>query len=130
MAIDPLRAAAKARREGVATERDWSIVVSPLHVAQAIEQQGIVRGLSEHLHSAEVALQEIERRAMATGTWCPTSLYYQELDHISAAVDLHEFQMTQLSYGEFRRALQRAVIEIKNTGGRVVDVGQMQGAFA
>lgn len=130
LAINPLRAAARALREGVATEWEWAIVVSAMNVAQAIEAQGVVRGLAEHLRSSELALQGIQRRAMANGTWCPTALYYQELDAISEAVDLHEYQMQQLSYGEFRRALVRAEAEIRATGGRVVDVGQMEGMAA
>lgn len=129
-AIDPLRAAAKALREGVATEWQWAVVASAMNVAQAIERQGVVRGLAEHLHSAELALQAIERRSMATGMWLPTALYYQELDHIAAAVDLHEFQMQQLSYGEFRRVVVRAEADIRSAGGRVVDVGQLQGVSA
>jgi hypothetical protein len=85
LAIVPLQSAAKALREGVATEWQWSIVASAMNVAQAIEGQGIVKGLAEHLRSAELALQAIERRAMAAGVWKPTALYYQELDHIAAA---------------------------------------------
>lgn len=125
-AIDPLRQAARALREGVATEWDWSVVASAINVAKAIERGGVVRGLAEHLHSAESALQAIERRAMASGAWQPTALYYWELDQINTAVDLHEFQMRQLAYGEFRRAVARAVAEIRSTSGRVVDVGQME----
>jgi hypothetical protein len=130
LAINPLRAAAKALREGVATEWEWAIVASAMNVAQAIERQGIVKGLAEHLRSAEVALQAIERRAMAPGAWKATALYYQELDHIATAVDLHEYQLQQLSYGEFRRVVVCAEAEIRSAGGRVVDVGQMQGVLA
>lgn len=125
-AIDPLRAAARALREGVASEWDWSIVASAMNVAQAIERQGIVRGLQEHLRSAELALQGIQQRAMASGEWRPTSLYYQELDHISSAVDLHEYQLGQLAYSEFRQAVARAASEIRSTGGRVFEVGQLE----
>jgi len=129
-AITPLRAAARALREGVATEWEWSVVASAMNVAQVIERQGVVRGLVEHLHSAELALQAIQQRAMSGGAWQATALYYQELDHITEAVDLHEFQMQQLSYGEFRRAVVRAEAEIRSAGGPVVDVGQMEGMAA
>lgn len=130
LAITPLRAAARALREGVATEWEWAVVVSAINVAQVIDKQGVVHGLAEHLHSAELALQGIQRRAMASGTSCATALYYQELDAIREAVDLHEYQMQQLSYGEFRRAVVRAEAEIRATGGRVVDVGQLEGMAA
>lgn len=127
-AVVPLRAAEKSLREGVATEWDWSVVASALNVAQAIEAQGVVRGLGEHLRSADMALKAIERRAMTTGTWRPTALYWLELDQIKTAVDLHEFQMRSLSYGEFRKAVARAVAEIRSTGGRVIDIGQLEAA--
>lgn len=124
--LDPLRAAARALREGVATELDWSIVASALNVAQAIEQQGVVRGLGEHFHSAELALRGIEQRAMASGEWKATALYYQELDHISAAVDLHEFQLKRLSYSEVSRAVKKAAGEIRSTGGQIITPAAQQ----
>ena len=119
--IEPLNAAARALREGVADEDQWSRVVSAINVAQAIERQGVVRGLREHLHCAELALQGIRQRAVArTGEWDRTALYYQELDHINEAVDLHAFQLSQLSYGEYARAIRYAVGEIQSTGGVVI----------
>lgn len=124
--FDPLRAAARALREGVATEWDWARVVSAVNVAQAVEQLGVVRGLGEHLHSAELALQAVHQRAMTNGAWHSTSLYYQELDQVNTAVDLHEFQLGQLSYGEFRQAFRRAADEVRSTGGQVVDIEQLE----
>ncbi|BEP42228.1 hypothetical protein GmRootV15_28170 [Variovorax sp. V15] len=118
--LDPLRAAARALREGVATELDWSIVASAFNVAQAIEQQGVVRGLGEHFRSAELALHGIEQRAMASGEWKATALYYQELDHINTAVDLHEFQLRRLSFSEVNWAVKKAVSEVRSTGGRII----------
>lgn len=120
--IDPLRAAMRALREGVATETDWSFAASAVNVAKAIEHQGVVRGLSEHLHVAELALQGIQARAMSSSEWQPTALYYQELDTLTNLVELHVFQLQQLSFGEFRRALVSAVDEVRSTGGRVINV--------
>jgi hypothetical protein len=100
-----LRTAARALREGVATEWEWMVVASALNVAQAIERQGVVHGLSGHLHAAEMALKAIHQRAMAGGEWFSTPLDYQEIEDITSMVDLHEFQLSQVSYGEFRRAV-------------------------
>lgn len=101
-----LRIAARALREGVATEWQWMLVATSLDLAQAIEQLGVVRGLSGHLHAAELALQGIYQRAMTSGAWCCTALYYQEPEDVTTMVDLHQFQLEQLSYGEFRRAIE------------------------
>ncbi len=80
-------------------------MASALNVAQAIERLGMGRGLFGHLHAAEMALQGIYQRAMYAGTWRCTSLYYQELEKITSMVDLHKFQLDQVSYCEFRHAV-------------------------
>ncbi|MGJ7611364.1 MULTISPECIES: hypothetical protein [unclassified Variovorax] len=130
LAIQLLRAAARSLREGVATEREWSTVTRAIVVAQGLERRGIVRGLSGHLRSAADALQEIGRRAMDAGTWNATPLDLLELDVITTAIELHEYQLQLLSYGELRRVVERAEAEICSAGGRVVDVGQMRGVLA
>lgn len=94
----------KALREGVATELQWSIAAGAVALSQAIEAQGVVRGLTEHLASADAALQAIYNRAMATATWKPTALYYQELDALQTFAELYSFQISQLSRGEISQA--------------------------
>lgn len=127
--IEPIRHAARLTREGVATERDWALLASAVNIAKAIERQGVVRGLAGHLEKAEEALNAICRRALASGEWRPTALYWQELEHINDLVDLHEFQLGQLSYGEAHRATRRAVRDVQQAGGRVVMVDQVQEAL-
>lgn len=129
VAIDPIREAARLTREGVATESNWSLLASAVNVAKAIERQGVVRGLAEHLARAEEALNAISRRALAGGAWKATALYWQEIEHINTLVDLHEFQLQQLSYGEAHRATRRAIRDIHQAGGRVVMVDQVQEAL-
>lgn len=117
--LNILRLAAKALREGVATELQWSIVAGGVDVAKAIERQGIVRGLAEHLASAEASLQAIYDRAMATGVWKPTALYYYELDAVQTFVDLHVFQVNQLGRAEFLAAIDTAQACIHANGDKV-----------
>ena len=116
----PLQAAFTALRQGVATEWQWSVLASAMNCAQAIEKQGVVRQLAGHLHAAELALQSIYNRAMATGHWQATALYYVELDAIDTAIDLHKSQLQQLSTGEVIKALDYAQAEVRSSGGRVV----------
>ena len=118
--LQPLQAAFKALREGVATEWQWAQLASAINGAMAVEKQGVVKGVHAHLHAAELALQAIQQRAMATGTWQPTALYYQELDDISTAVNLHKYQLSQLSYGEVKAAANYAEAEVRSTGGQVM----------
>ena len=118
--MTPIRAAHKAMREGVATDMQWCYLAHAMNVAMAIERLGVVRGLRDHIHSAELALEAIQDRASATGTWKPTALHWHELDDIASAVDLHEFQLKQLSRKEFESAVVMATNEVRSTGGRVV----------
>lgn len=120
--IDPLRAAARALARGVATETDWEKAAGSMSIAQGIERQGVVRGLREHVHGAEIALREIQRRAMASGTWLPPELHVEEIERIDTAVELHEYQLQHLSYSEFNQVVVRLEAEIRSVGGRVLHV--------
>ncbi len=108
-AIYPLQAAARALREGVATEHEWSTVARAIVVAQDLERRGIVRGLRGHLHNAAVALQEIGRRAMDAGVWIATPLHLLELDVIATAIELHELQLQQLGEHHVNQAQTKGV---------------------
>jgi hypothetical protein len=109
----------RALREGVASELQWSILAGSLDVALAIERQGVVRGLHEHLASAERALQAIYDRAHAGPVWRPTALHYHELDAVHTFVDLHAYQVRQLGRAEFLRAIDSATAQIRGQGGQV-----------
>lgn len=108
--LGELKTALKALREGVATEDHWAIANGSVQVALAIEAQGIVRGLSEHLHKAEHALQAIYDRAlrMGNGKWLRATLYFHELDALATFFNLHKFQVDQLGRAEFLAAIDAA----------------------
>lgn len=124
--LGPVDASMTALREGVATELQWSILASTVEVAIAVEDKGAVRGLRGHLEAAERALQGIKLRAMASGEWHPTALYYQELDDVKAAVELHRFQLEQLSSAEAIKALDLAKGRVRAAGGRVIEQPKAQ----
>lgn len=98
--LEPLREAATALRVGVATELQWATIGGAIEAALLLEQRLLPRGLAQHLHSALIALQEIRRRALASGTWLAVEIYLQEMEHVDTAVDLHEWQLLQLSAAE------------------------------
>lgn len=119
--LGPIEASMTALREGVATELQWSILASAVEIALAVEDKGAVRGLRGHLVAAEQALQGIKLRAIATGKWRATALYYQELDDVKAAIELHHFQLEQLSTAEAIKALDLARGRVRSAGGRVIE---------
>lgn len=104
-----LQQASKALREGVAAEQHWHIVAGALDVACAIERAGCVRGLREHLASTAQALQAIRARAQQGTAWRPTPLHYCELDALGAFVDLHGYQLRQLSRAQPEKMAARMV---------------------
>jgi hypothetical protein len=116
----PLDAAFAALRRGVGGEWDWAHACSAVNCALAIEKQGIVKGLREHLHSAELALLAISQRAMSNGHWQATTLFDAEIEAIDTAIDLHKFQLQKLSNGEVIKALDYAQAEVRSTGGKVL----------
>lgn len=129
--LDMLRQAFKALREGVATEYQWSVIAGSVDVAKAIEQLGVVRGLAGYLADATQALQTIHDRATAAGPWRPTALYFHELDAVQTFVDLHAFQVNQLSRAEFLAAIDRAAHQVRHGGDSVTVVkGDLQGVAA
>jgi len=116
--LQPARNGYAALRQGVATELDWAGCCSAVAVALAIDAQGVVKGLQGHLRAADQALHAIQQRAMASGTWQPTALYFDEMAAISEAIDLHDFQLQQLSLSELDAAIRRAERQILAQGGR------------
>jgi hypothetical protein len=44
------------------------------------------------------------------------------IETLDTAIDLHEYQLQQLSYGEFIQASERAHRYVSSTGGQVVHV--------
>ena len=105
-----LRAAIGSLCAGTGSEQDWSITAGSVSVAQAIEQQGIVRGLAGHLAAAELALQAIyDRCARAQGRiWLRPTLTLAEIDALRLLLQLHSYQVHQLGRAELLAAMATA----------------------
>lgn len=103
-----LDGAVQALCAGVATELDWSIAAGAVSVAKAVERQGIVRGLGEHLASAEAALQQIYDRCRTSSMWLRPTLSIQEVDTLRLMLELHTFQVENLGRAEFLSAIGSA----------------------
>jgi hypothetical protein len=121
----PITSSFKAMREGVATEDEWAVLAGTVELGLAIERQGVVKGLQGHLQAAEQSLAAIQRRAMASGAWKPTALYYQEIEALDTFTWLHKTQLENLSGGEWRQAHDRAVAMVLSARGRVVNITEL-----
>lgn len=120
--MEVVHSAHKALREGVAAEYQWSVLSGCLDVALAIERQGVVRGLQEHLASAQAALQSIYNRATAGTEWRPTALHFHELDAVREFVGLHAMQLRHLGRAEYLRAITSAQGAVRSRGERATVV--------
>ena len=116
-----LRKSVQALREGVATERDWSIAAGAVTVAQAIERQGIVRGLAGHIKVVDDALQAIHERALRKGggRWVRVTLYFNEIEALNDLVWIQKLQLSKLGRQEFLAAIDAAQKDIISQGDTV-----------
>ena len=97
-ALEPLR-------KGQCTHDQWAALHAAIEVAQAIESQGIVKGLHAHFESARLALNAIHERAIRPDGWVAGAVYAHELHAVTEAINLHKFQLDQLGRGELIAAL-------------------------
>lgn len=121
--LAPIRASLAAAVAGVATLLQHQVLDTQVELATEIERTRIVRGPAGHIAQAQAALSSWAQRAMASGTWLPAALEFAEQDALATFVDLHEFQLQQLSAGEIHRASQRMVARVQSAGGQVLHVG-------
>ena len=115
----PLRMAFAHIREGVATHNEYVVLHSIMRIAQEVEHMGIVRGLQEHITAALQACESYQARSGPEDCWKPSDLHFHELDALREMVDLHEFQLKQLTAGEVYKATCRLMARTQSEGGEV-----------
>lgn len=114
-----LRTAFAHMREGVATHNEYVVLHSNMLIAQEIEQMGVVRGLQEHITAALQACATYQERSDYAENSAPSDMHFHELDALGAMLDLHEYQLQQLTAREVHLAAQRLVARTKSAGGDV-----------
>lgn len=110
--MKPAHAGFDAVRRGVALQHHWESLAQLVTMGVAIEASGIVTGLASQFEAAKTALQAVRARvtALAAPTWgTSTALRAEELQAIREAMDVHLFQLQQLSGGELLR-LHRVLV--------------------
>lgn len=117
--MTPLRTAFAHIREGVATHNEYVVLHSIMRIAQEVEHMGIVRGLQEHITAALQACESYQARSSHAENWRPSALHFHELDALREMVDLHEFQLKQLTAREVHEAARRLIARTQSEGGEV-----------
>lgn len=120
--LNPLREAACKVCTGYGSEQDWQCLASAVAVSLSIEQKGVVRGLIEHLRSADHVLLVIRQRSTANGGWKPASLRFDEIETLGTYITLFAFQLSELSAKEYDDAYNHAVADTRRVKGHLVKV--------
>lgn len=100
--------AAAKLKAGVGTQYDWSIIAGHIDMAMAIEKQGRVKGLREHLGTIKAQMYDLRRRALETGQWAPPAAMFDDTDALNLFISLHHLQIESLSRSELRETLAKA----------------------
>jgi hypothetical protein len=90
---------------------------STIQVAQEVERGGIVHGLAEHFDSAQAACEAYFARCLTGSAWHPSAVHFYELDALTTAIDLHEFQLQQLTAHEMQEVTRRLIARTESSGG-------------
>jgi hypothetical protein len=120
--MKPIRLCAARLREGVATKVQFEVLHTVASMALVIEQRGHLRGMHEHINTAQVALSAIFDRACENGDWRAVELHWNEIDAIDTVVDLYELQLQQLSAAELARFTRTLIGQTLSRGGSAASV--------
>lgn len=116
----PKRAALESARRATLSRREWEVLCTALHVAEAIETKGVVRGLAQVLTAARQVLEATgESMDLPTG-WTPHALRGPELDALDTLIWTHQRQIEQLQYNEYQAACALAEGRVASHGGVIV----------
>ncbi|APW38998.1 hypothetical protein RD110_18770 [Rhodoferax koreense] len=112
----------KALRQGVATEVEWAAVVSVMNMADGFEVAINRSGARGHIQAAQLALDEIMRRAMESGEWLAVQVHSQEIEDIRTGIELYQARLRECTYAEYRRVQTYARAEVASGGGVVLAI--------
>lgn len=121
----PLRTAAEAMAQGKGDRRAWEHLCSALNTGRAIETGGVVRGMAGYFDDIERVLNAIAARAGehdTPPTWTATELSPAETEAVCLLAELHEFQLSHLSYGEYRTAVDLAIARVRSGKGEAINL--------
>lgn len=132
-----LHQCSRALHRGCATQLQLDIMAGSCTMARAVEDLGTVKGLRGHIDTCEKVLHTLRVRYIAApqsaserrAGWGKTGLHFDEADAIKTFLEVHNFQLRQLSRTEFTQAVNLATARA-NSAGETVEVVRDVQAFA
>lgn len=117
--MQPRNESLDALRRGASTELHWIHLATCAAVAKSIEDHGVVKGLRDYIDAADEALLRIAERAHSkSGIWQAPTCYAGELAAIDTLLEMHAFQIKQLSAGEYLSAIGLAKARYLTNSGK------------
>jgi hypothetical protein len=118
--LGPCRRAVEAFRTGRGIYDQWVVLCTAGHVAEAMEDGGVIRGQREIIDTANTVLDSIGARAgRSASAWRAITLHGHEITALSHLVAAHSRQVHELTYGEYKRAADLAEARVSSSGGKV-----------
>lgn len=124
-AIAPGLAACAALPTGDYSEDQFLLINTMLRIGLEIEHAGIVKGLKADIEAAIALTDAIYDRATAGGQFTPVVVPQAEQEVLVWAMQLHKFQLEQVSAGEVRRITAKIMAQTRSRGGTVKIVERM-----
>ncbi|MPT00283.1 MAG: hypothetical protein E2581_17525 [Pseudomonas sp.] len=118
--IGPVRECFAQIRAGTATELQATVMHTTMLIAEEIERGGIVRGLAEHISTARAACEAYFGRSLGAGAWRPSAVHFHELDALAVAIDLHVYQLQQLTSAELDEIKRKVITRAQSSGREVL----------
>lgn len=106
--LTPAQESISALIQGRATYDDWAKALGMLSMVQAINDLGVIRGVTGHVEAARLALNCCGHRAAESGEWKSPALTFEERDSLDDIYSLYKTQVEQLTFGEYTRAFNLA----------------------
>lgn len=94
----------------------WQDLCVACIMARRIEMHGVVKGLGALIGDALRVLNDVHKRSLVDGHWHFSVPSEDELAVLREMVEMHGFQLEQLSVGEFDQVLVAARSEIASMG--------------
>ena len=116
----PCRRAVEAFRTGCGTYDQFVVLCTAGHVAQAMEDGGVIRGQREVIDEANTVLDAIgDRAGRSAAEWRTTTLRGHEITALMHLVAAHSRQVHEYTYGEYTKAADKAHARVASSGGQV-----------
>lgn len=123
--LSPALAACAALPTGYYSEDQFLVIHTMLRIGLGIENAGIVKGLKTDIKEAIALTDAIYDRATAGGQFTPVVVSQAEQETLLWAMQLHQFQLEQVSAGEVRRITEKIIAQTRSRGGIIKIVERM-----